>query len=334
MTYYSGLVWNGDEFAEGYVLVENGTVVETGDGFVKGSAEVGYIMPGLVDGHTHVGDAGLDLKNRRYTLEELVAPPYGLKHRYLESSSDDRIMSDMKDYSKKLVSNGVSRFFDFREGGVRGAEMLRKSSDRAIILGRPVSKSYDGNEMDALLEVADGVGISSISDLPESYVSKIADHVHRKGKRLGIHVSERVREDIEKVISLEPDFVVHMCEASDADMKRCADEGIPVVVCASSNLYFGKIPPIARLNKAGAIMAMGTDNAMLSPPDIFKEARTFRSVAEEQGCDRGVWERALTAGGYKLLLTKSTIRLQTGSDDFVMTGKDICQGITDRRTEE
>lgn len=326
MVCYSGRVWDGEGFSEGYVIAENGRIVEVGDGSPSDAVHVGCIMPGLTDGHTHVGDAGLKL-DRRYSLEELVAPPEGLKHRYLSSTPPGKLESDMASYAQRLVSGGVSRFLDFREGGVSGASMLRRASDRAVVLGRPVSASFDPNEMDDLLDVADGIGISSITDIPDAYTSAMADAVHRKGGFLGIHVSERIREDIDRVLALEPDFVVHMCEATDADMRRCADAGVPVVVCASSNLYFGKVPPIGRMCASGMGIAVGTDNAMLAPPDMFAEARVLRDISTEQGCTADVAERALTAGGYKLLLTKRAIGIQTGAEDFVVTCDDICDGL-------
>ena len=93
MTCYSGQVWNGEGFSEGYVVVEGGRIVETGEGIPSDSVCVGYIMPGLTDSHTHIGDAGLRL-DRRYSLEELVAPPDGLKHRYLRDTPPDRIEKD------------------------------------------------------------------------------------------------------------------------------------------------------------------------------------------------------------------------------------------------
>ena len=117
MVCYSGLVWKDGCFSEGYVVIEDGRVVETGDGIPHGSEDAGYILPGLTDAHTHVGDAGLRLnQNRRYSLEELVAPPDGLKHRYLRETPIRQIEEDMADYARRLGNSGVRRFIDFREG--------------------------------------------------------------------------------------------------------------------------------------------------------------------------------------------------------------------------
>ncbi len=325
MVCYSGMVWNGECFAEGYAVVEDGRVTETGDGIPQGSVRVGYVMPGLTDGHTHLGDAGLKL-DRRYTLEELVAPPDGLKHRYLRDTPVETIEECMRAYAGKLAGSGVSRIVDFREGGVAGAETMRRAVPGAVIMGRPVSEAFDPNETDALLGVADGIGISSISDLPAPYVDALADAAHRRGRFLALHVSERIREDIDRVIALEPDLIVHMCEATDGDLRACADADIPVVICASSNVYFGRTPPLKRMCDAGVRFSVGTDNAMLCPPDIFAEARFMDSLAREQGCPEGTVLRALVEEGNKLLLTRSAFKVKNWAGAPVITGPDALSG--------
>ena len=285
MDCYAGRIWCDDPFY-GHICIEDGVIVSIAPGEPPAdlhAVRVGDILPPLTDAHTHVADAGLHLEGR-YTLEELVAPPDGLKHRYLRSASPETLVSDMAEYCGRMRGNGIERFMDFREGGIEGVRMLRSASDSAVILGRPVSREFDPNEIDLLLKEADGIGISSISDMPISYIEAVADSVHRAGKALAIHVSERVREDIDTVLSLSPDFIVHMCEATDGDMRRCADAGVPVAVCARSNMYFGKVPPLARFEKAGVETMAGTDNAMIASPSMFDEAEELFSLASLQGC--------------------------------------------------
>ena len=314
MAVLSGEVWNGESFEEGYVLIDDDKVEEVGYGKCPYETDVeGCIMPGLTDGHTHLGDAGLRL-TRQYGLEELVAPPDGLKHRYLRETPDETIINDMTEYSGRLISNGTSNFLDFREGGKRGAVMLRSACPRATILGRPVSPEFDQNEIDGILDVADGIGIPSVTDMPHGYIDRIADAVRRRGKILALHVSERAREDIGYVMSLQPDFIVHMTQSTEEDVKICADEDVPIVVCASSNLYFGMTPPIRMMMDCGATVAIGTDNAMLCPhADIFKEFQCFRSVLSSQGGSDDDAISSLIAHAWKLLNVKSIIEEQTGS---------------------
>ena len=275
MRYISGQIYDGGEFRRGYIGIENGTVVESGDGAPPGRPYIrGIVVPGLVDCHTHVGDAGLKVP-AGIGLEELVAPPDGLKHRYLRDVPDGDLISSVKTFTDRMYANGITRFADFREGGLKGCRLLAQARPRpsATVLGRPASAEYDGNEADAILSEADGIGLPSISDMNAGYIDSVADLVHKRGKILALHVSERVREDIDRVISLEPSFIVHMTKASKGDLAKCAAHGIPIVICPTSNAFFGNIPPVRDMMDAGVKIALGTDNAMLCPPDMRPEMR-------------------------------------------------------------
>ena len=322
MECYLGRIW-ADEPFDGCMCIDGGRIASLSGGPAPAGCrviEAGDIVPPFTDAHTHIADAGLHI-TERYSLEELVAPPNGLKHRYLSSTPAETLISDMKDYCVRMKANGIGRFMDFREGGLPGVRMLRSVSDDAFILGRPVSPEFDTNEIDAILKEADGIGIPSISDMPVSYIEAIADAVHRAGKALAVHVSERIREDIDTVMSLSPDFIVHMCEASDSDMRRCVDESVPIAVCARSNLYFGKVPPLARFEKAGVRTMAGTDNAMIASPRMFDEARTLRSLAEAQGCGPGFVTETLVRAN-KLLNVKKRLGWNVGDAVRMISGPD------------
>ena len=309
-----GYFWNGGRFEEGCVTFEDGKITDAECCRIPSGEKVHTFIPGIVDGHTHTADAGLKL-TKKYSLEELVAPPNGLKHRYLSDTPKDVLINDMRKYTAKLKSNGVSKFIDFREGGPEGAKMLREASPDAVILGRPVSPEFDINEIDSILDVADGIGISSITDMDHNYIDKIADAVHRKNKMLALHVSERIREDIDYVLSLNPDFVVHMVQATKEDMRKCADADVSIVVCASSNQYFGMTPDIKMMIDAGASVSLGTDNAMLCPSaDIFNEFGIFWKILSAQGGTENDAFKCLIAHGGKLLYRQFPIKIQPGND--------------------
>ena len=331
---FSGRIWNGQGFEDGHLVLEDGKVKNVVFGELLGSSDyTGCIMPGIIDTHTHVADAGLKL-DRKYGLEELVAPPIGLKHRYLSETDGSKIRNDMGDYNSRLEASGVSRIIDFREGGIEGARMLRSVSEGAVILGRPISNEYDPDEIDGILQHADGIGIPSITDMDAGYIDAIADHVHRKNKMLALHVSERIREDIDKVISLEPDFIVHMVQATDSDLKKCSDNSVPISVCPSSNMYFGMVPPVARMIDAGVEISIGTDNGMLFPSaDIFDELRTMSRLLEEQGKDPMLAYAMLLAHGHKVLYKKSLTVDKTGKKAdlvaFPCSERELLQGKTE-----
>ena len=105
-----------------------------------------------------------------------------------------------------------------------------------------------------------------------------------------------------------------MCEATDSDLSKCAEAEVPVVVCPTSNLYFGKVPPIARAASMGVDLAIGTDNGMLRSPDLVDEARLFVKLAEAQGTDPECVWRALTELSGKILNQHRNIQNHNGTD--------------------
>lgn len=272
----------------------------------------GIILTDVVNGHTHCADYGLRIPEGM-SLEELVAPPDGLKHRYLREASDEELSESMRRFDRDSKASGASAFVDFREGGAAGCRLLRASAPDAVILGRPVSPEFDPDEIADILSVADGIGISSISDMDHGYIEQVADMVRDERKIFAIHVSERVREDIDLVLSLDPAFVVHMCEATDTDIVKCAEAEVPIVVCPTSNAYFGKTSPIARAEDLGADLAIGTDNGMLRSPDIVDEASRFVAAACTQGCDPDCVWKALTCLSGKILNQQKTLPSLTGA---------------------
>ena len=338
MRYLSGIVFDGSEFREGYVGIEGSVIAEIGDGRppARPVAE-GIVTLGLVNAHTHSADGLLAFEGRP-GLEELVMPPDGLKHVYLKNASDDELIMSMRSFTDIMLRTGTTGFAEFREGGRKGAELMRLSSPvpHCMMLGRP-SGPYDSNEVDLILDISDGIGLSSISDIPGKDLDAVADHVRRRKKVLGIHVSERTREDIEKVMSLSPAFVVHMTEACDNDMRICADNDVPIVSCPRSNLFFGKVPPLDRMIASGADVAIGTDNAMLCVPDMRAEARTFSEILKNKGCDTFHTIRSLLVSGRKVLYGGEGLHMRVGMPAdiavFPSSGRGPETDITDPDTD-
>jgi len=143
--------------------------------------------------------------------------------------------------------------------------------------------------------------LPSISDMDRGYIDSVADHVHKRGKMLALHVSERVREDIGKVISLEPTFVVHMTKATKSDIRSCAGSGIPVVVCPRSNAFFGSVPPTKEMIDAGIKIALGTDNAMLCSPDMRAEMNCLLGILGNKYSGREELIQILLNNGREIL---------------------------------
>lgn len=273
--YVSGQVFTGDGFRQGYLGIEDGLIAETGSGDMAGKAVArGMVLPLLVNSHTHIGDSVVKGPVSG-TIEELLAPPEGLKHRVLRESSDAEVMAAMRETIASMLHSGTGAFMEFREGGVRGLEQLEKalagSPVQCLPMGRPEGLEYLDAEVDALLGMSAGVGVSAILDWEPPELSKLAAHVKRAGGLFALHVSERVREDMDTILGLDPDFVVHMVKATPSDMERCADAGIPVAVCPRSNAFFGNRTPVEEMMAAGMDIMLGTDNVMLNRPSLWEE---------------------------------------------------------------
>ncbi len=135
-----------------------------------------------------------------------------------------------------------------------------------------------------------------------------------------IHASERIREDIDKVLDLRPSFIVHMTKASDGDLDAVEAEGVPLVICIRSNLFFGSEPPLARMMQKGLNVALGTDNAMISMPDILTEMEFAARMLRRQGAkELAPVIKMATSNGRKIINPGHLIEIRPGNkSDFVV----------------
>ncbi len=248
-----------DEFFTGTIEVKDGEIAgvwkKKEDYDVKGT-----VIPTFVNMHTHIGDSWYN-EEPEGTLEEVVGPG-GLKYRILED--EENVKKGMREALSMMESCGVSHFVDFREEGREGVNLLvdaaRNSAITPVILGR-----------DGLWPGAAGVSASSVSDTDFEYLKKMAELAHSHGGIFAIHASEGRREDVDKVLSLNPDFIVHFFSASPDDMKKVADANIPVVLTPRANVFWGFLPDIPNMLSSGLRIALGTDNGMLTSPCMFRE---------------------------------------------------------------
>ncbi len=282
----SGWFYDGRRFRAGTVGWEDGVIVETRQGRARDTLATGLILPGLWNAHTHLGDAVVT-QELRGTLEELVAPPHGLKHRVLARAKDEAVIAAMRRAMATMLRTGTTGFSDFREGGLKGMRLLYAAQTglplQSVALGRPAALAYDAREVAALLRAADGIAVSSYVDWPAGELEKVAADVRRARKIFAIHCSERIREDIDQVLDLSPSFLVHMVQATDADLERAADADVPVVVCPRSNAFFGLTPDLPKMLRAGVELRLGTDNAMINVPSVLREMDFAYRMARMKG---------------------------------------------------
>jgi len=283
MKYVQGEILTTDGFITGYIsFEENQRVFEVRKGVPPEKPIVkGFILPTFVNAHTHIGDSFIRKKHLKLpcNVKDLVAPLYGLKHRLLKEASEQEILEGIRMSLAEMTASGTSCFCDFREGGLIGIFQLRKamknSSVDSVILSRPSQMTYEKEELDRLLQNSDGVGLSSISDWEPAEIEKIAKHVRKKKKLFALHASEVVRENIDHILDLHPNLLIHMIAAKKADLERVNDANIPIVVCPRSYVFFHLKNNLELMKKTGVPILLGTDNAMINTPDVIEEVRVL-----------------------------------------------------------
>ena len=76
------------------------------------------VLPSFINGHTHIGDAvAMDVGDGK-SIDEIVKPPHGLKHRILDETSPEDLIQSMKNAMWEMLDTGTTTFVDYREGGL------------------------------------------------------------------------------------------------------------------------------------------------------------------------------------------------------------------------
>jgi len=283
-----GTILRGREFEpiRGRVVVEDGRIAAVEEAPTDSGA---IVLPAFVNAHTHLGDSIAKEAGGGLSLDELVAPPDGLKHRLLEAASTDETVAAMRRSLRFMEATGTAACIEFREGGVGGVGIMRQATTgldvEAVVLGR---------ESEAAMEAADGFGASGARDAD---FDRFRTATREAGKLFGIHAGERDPHDINPALDLDPDFLVHMVHAEPIHLERVRDRSVPVVVCPRSNLVTDVgVPPIEELVERTTV-ALGTDNAMLNSPSMFRE---MEFAAKLSGADARDVLRMATVGGAEI----------------------------------
>ncbi len=292
------------EPTKGYLVIEDGIIKEIGSGDApkNGAFDVkgGVVAPAFTNAHIHLGDAvAPDLGAYEPLLKRIGKD--GLKFRVLEEKKGE-LKAAMESSLNEMFWSGTTCFCDFREGGSKGVSQLRSAvkDQKAIILGRP-----DGDEKpEDVLSHADGMGISGMADYDEDELKTMADSAKKSGKLLGIHAGE-LEDDVKRALELKPDFIVHATNASADAIQACADSHTPIVLCARANAMSAVgLPPMEEIFSKTTV-ALGTDNVMVNPPNMLREAefvyKVMRGIKKDPGFEAADVLRAATFNGRDVL---------------------------------
>ena len=282
-----GTVLAGREFepVEGRVVVENG-VIQRVERDTVSSDDI--VLPAFINAHTHIGDSIAKEAGAGLSLDELVAPPDGLKHRLLRDADREELVEAMARSLRFMRAGGTGAFVEFREGGVEGVEAIRDA-----LAGIDIESVVLGRETVDAMAAADGFGASGARD---GHFDRERNATREAGELFGIHAGERDPADINAALDLDPDFLVHMVHAEELHLDRVEERGTPIAVCPRSNLVTGVgAPPIGDLLERTTV-ALGTDNVMLNAPSMFREMEFAAKLSDGRVTAPDVLRMATVAG--------------------------------------
>jgi 5-methylthioadenosine/S-adenosylhomocysteine deaminase len=277
------------------------------------------VIPGLYNGHTHLGDSALPDGATGLTLEEAFFRPHGYKYRELAKLTAATHQPHLEAYLRYMARSGTVAHLDFREQGPAGAELLRAASVAAgvqsIILSQFNESPFTAEqlrtnasattlppahraELAVQLTVADGFSESTMNDLTDAAWAEIRTATSTAGKLRAIHCLENAgyrdlslaitgQGDLSRALAVyDPHLIVHLTVATAAEIALLVRSGKTAAVNPRANATLGlPLPPVAALLRAGANLLLGTDNAMLTAPNLFAELDFTYKLARSQAAD-------------------------------------------------
>jgi len=284
------LVLKRDVFIE---IDENGIILEINHKNPETSIEIAenmenyLLLPGLINSHTHIGDNFAKELGFNKDLAEVVAPPFGLKHKLLRQTSEENIIKGIKNATLEMLSNGITCFIDFREGGVDGVKLLKKSIEQFPINYLIFGRFMDESEIDLIFELADGLGLASYDKISANNKIFITKSKQNTKKLISCHCAEKNR-NLRLISDLFNDnlvdIIVHGTKFIKEDLERIQKEKKSLVLCPRCNGYFGVgFPPITEILRLKIPISLGTDNLMANNSDLFEEMRYLYRISRVLG---------------------------------------------------
>jgi len=301
---YSSLALMGEELnlvKDTIIKIQNETIKEikfgVSDKEKKDIMEEYYfdnciLIPGFINGHTHIGDSFAKELGFELSIDEVVQYPKGLKHYLLNTVEKDIIIEGVKNALLEMLYSGTTTYVDFRENGIEGINIIKSAENRLkkidpnfliqkIILGRP---NKDLSELNEILNNCDGVGLSSTNLYSDDELIEIKTICNKLNKIISVHVSETKEEhfNAEKefgssdvyraILLLEANPIVHSIHINKNDLNLIKVKKCNIIICPRANSYFSVgFPPIQEFLQNNILFGLGTDNTMANSLNLFRE---------------------------------------------------------------
>ncbi|MFX1375446.1 MAG: amidohydrolase family protein [Promethearchaeota archaeon] len=245
------------------------------------------MIPGLINSHVHIGDSFAKELGFNRELSEIVAPPFGLKHKLLRQTPKEVIITGIEKAILEMLSNGITCFIDFREGGVEGVNLLRRALDHSSINCLIYGRFRDESEIEIVFKLADGIGLSSYNQISMKNKKYIIKSKHDVNKLIACHCAEKIRDPnlLNNMFNDNlVDIIIHGTKFIREDLVKLQEREKYLVLCPRSNGYFGVgFPPITEILRLGIPISLGTDNIMVNNSDLFEELRYLYRILRVLG---------------------------------------------------
>ena len=159
------------------------------------NSKIFLMIPGLINSHIHIVDAFAKEKGFNKRLSEIVAPPDGLKHKLLNTTSSEIKSYGIKKAVLEMFSNGITSFMDFRERGIEGIHLLKDALQNFPINYLIFGRFMDDSEISIIFEQADGIGLSSYKDLSITTKEQLRLRKENFHKPIACHDAEAKRDE-------------------------------------------------------------------------------------------------------------------------------------------
>jgi len=273
------------------INVIDGRIISIGDPIQDAKYELldsALILPMFIDAHCHLGDTGAKELGVGIPMEKVVTPPYGLKHQFLNNLTREKHVNQMRHGIIEMLNNGIIACGDFREQGLDGVlrvkEALKGLPLKARILGR-MNETFSEEQLlveaEALMDHVDGLGIRDVRSYPTTFLQVLRKKYSQK--IFAVHVAENFeveKECIKKfgfgqaklALDFGADLLVHLTHTSLSELEEIKLANVYAVSCPRSNSLLGDgLPDLKKWIDVGLSYSLGTDNMMVSSPDMFRE---------------------------------------------------------------